>query len=160
MQILGRMQLFNQVVIHHIYQCHFNYDVFRPTNLHKYNQFERRSFLSFNSVIASETPYLNRSKNSFNVSLATLYNRSMYQQLNHYIRIWQSISIIFSSFAIYDQILFFLPNNRMTYDDVYRMIGSCGRYQKLIYVLQTLPVMFAAVQTYLSVFILYVPDHR
>uniref|UniRef100_K1Q8B9 Solute carrier family 22 member 15 n=1 Tax=Magallana gigas TaxID=29159 RepID=K1Q8B9_MAGGI len=48
----------------------------------------------------------------------------------------------------------------MTYDDVYRMIGSCGRYQKLIYVLQTLPVMFAAVQTYLSVFILYVPDHR
>ncbi|XP_052711905.1 uncharacterized protein LOC128186180 isoform X4 [Crassostrea angulata] len=49
---------------------------------------------------------------------------------------------------------------KMTYDDVYRMIGSCGRYQKLIYVLQTLPVMFAAVQTYLSVFILYVPDHR
>lgn len=83
MQILGRMQLFNQVVKHHIYQCHFNYDVFRPTNLHKYNQFERRSFLSINSVIASETPYLNRSKNSFNVSLATLYNRSMYQQLNH-----------------------------------------------------------------------------
>lgn len=83
MQILGRMQLFNQVVKHPIYQCHFNYDVFRPTNLHKYNQFERRSFLSINSVIASETPYLNRSKNSFNVSLATLYNRSMYQQLNH-----------------------------------------------------------------------------
>nr|XP_034332276.1 uncharacterized protein LOC105331458 isoform X2 [Crassostrea gigas] len=49
---------------------------------------------------------------------------------------------------------------KMAYDDVYRMIGSCGRYQKLIYVLQTLPVMFAAVQTYLSVFILYVPDHR
>lgn len=83
MQILGRMQLFNQVVKHHIYQCHFNYDVFRPPNLHIYNQFERRSFLSINSVIASETPYLNRSKNSFNVSLATLYNRSMYQQLNH-----------------------------------------------------------------------------
>lgn len=101
MQILGSMQLFNQVVKHHIYQCHFNYDVLRPTNLHKYNQFERRSFLSINSVIA-----LNRSKNSFNVSLATLYNRSMYQQLNHLIRIWQSISIIFSSFAIYDQILF------------------------------------------------------
>lgn len=48
----------------------------------------------------------------------------------------------------------------MAYDDVYRVIGAFGRYQKFIYVLQTLPVMFAAVQTYFSVFILYVPDHR
>lgn len=52
-----------------------------------------------------------------------------------------------------------LQKNRMTYDDVYKNIGSFGRYQKIIYVLQTLPVLFAAVQTYLSVFILYVPDH-
>lgn len=48
----------------------------------------------------------------------------------------------------------------MAYDDVFKKIGSFGRYQKFIYVLQTLPVVFTAIQTYLSVFILYVPDHR
>lgn len=48
----------------------------------------------------------------------------------------------------------------MAYDDVFKKIGSFGRYQKFIYLLQTLPVVFTAIQTYLSVFILYVPDHR
>ncbi|XP_052711912.1 organic cation transporter protein-like [Crassostrea angulata] len=48
----------------------------------------------------------------------------------------------------------------MAYDYVFQKIGSFGRYQKLIYLFQTLPVVFTAIQTYLSVFILYVPDHR
>lgn len=48
----------------------------------------------------------------------------------------------------------------MAYDDVFNVIGKCGRYQIFIYILQTLPVMFTAIQTYLPVFILYAPDHR
>ncbi|XP_061171144.1 organic cation transporter protein-like [Saccostrea echinata] len=48
----------------------------------------------------------------------------------------------------------------MAYDDVFELIGSFGVYQKRLYVLQTLPVIFTAIQTCLSVFILFVPDHR
>ncbi|XP_062619367.1 organic cation transporter protein-like [Saccostrea cucullata] len=48
----------------------------------------------------------------------------------------------------------------MAYDDIFAVIGDFGPYQKRIYVLQTLPVVFAAIQTCLSVFILFSPDHR
>lgn len=48
----------------------------------------------------------------------------------------------------------------MAYDDVFEVIGSFGRYQKKIYVLQTLPIVFTAIQTCLSLFILFAPDHR
>lgn len=48
----------------------------------------------------------------------------------------------------------------MVYDDVFEVIGSFGRYQKKIYVLQTLPIVFTAIQTCLSLFILFAPDHR
>ncbi|XP_078309889.1 organic cation transporter protein-like [Crassostrea virginica] len=48
----------------------------------------------------------------------------------------------------------------MVYDDVFRVTGSFGPYQKRLYILQSLPVVFTAVQTCLSVFILFAPDHR
>lgn len=48
----------------------------------------------------------------------------------------------------------------MAYDDVFEVIGSFGRYQKKIYVLLTLPIVFTAIQTCLSLFILFAPDHR
>nr|XP_022288070.1 organic cation transporter protein-like [Crassostrea virginica] len=48
----------------------------------------------------------------------------------------------------------------MAYDDVFKVIGSFGRYQKILYLLQTLPVVFTAIQACLSVFILFAPDHR
>ncbi|XP_048766836.2 organic cation transporter protein-like [Ostrea edulis] len=48
----------------------------------------------------------------------------------------------------------------MAYDDVFEVIGSFGLYQKRLYVLYTLPVVFTAIQTCLSVFILFAPDHR
>ena len=48
----------------------------------------------------------------------------------------------------------------MAYDDVFQVTGSFGPYQKRLYILQSLPVVFTAVQTCLSVFILFAPDHR
>ncbi|KAK3098265.1 hypothetical protein FSP39_017707 [Pinctada imbricata] len=48
----------------------------------------------------------------------------------------------------------------MAYDDVFTHIGSCGPYQRRVYLLQTLPVVFGAIQSALTVFILFSPQHR
>ena len=53
-----------------------------------------------------------------------------------------------------------LSSTEMHYDEVFKAIGSFGDYQKRVCLLQALPVVFGSIQTYLSIFILYSPEHR
>ena len=48
----------------------------------------------------------------------------------------------------------------MDFDDVLRMVGEWGRYQKWYYLMVSLPVLFKGYQVMLVVFTVFVPKHR
>lgn len=96
-----------------------------------------------------------RTKSELTIQLKYISVLFFSRSVSIYVRNWH-IELVFAVRLI----LIKKERLKMAYADVFKKIGSFGRYQKFIYVLQTLPVVFTAVQTYLSVFILYVPDHR
>ncbi|OWF44712.1 organic cation transporter protein-like isoform X2 [Mizuhopecten yessoensis] len=48
----------------------------------------------------------------------------------------------------------------MSFDDVFKVLGEFGTYQKRVYLMQCVPQIFSAIQTCLSIFILFTPEHR
>ncbi|XP_060070481.1 organic cation transporter protein-like [Ylistrum balloti] len=48
----------------------------------------------------------------------------------------------------------------MSFDDIFKVLGEFGTYQKRVYLMQCVPQIFSAIQTCLSIFILFTPEHR